>query len=38
MCLLSHCHVHSSADASLRGHSNKSNAGLEELLRQSNNS
>lgn len=35
MCLLSHCHVHSTADAFLWGHSNKSNV-LEDLLRQSN--
>lgn len=38
MCLLSHCHVHSTADASLWGHSNKSNVVLEDLLRQNNNS
>lgn len=37
MCLLSHCHVHSTADASLWGHSNKSNVVLEDLLRQKNN-
>lgn len=30
MCLLSHCHVHSTADAFLWGHSNKSNV-LEDL-------
>lgn len=38
MCFLSHCHVHSTADASLWGHSNKSNVVLEDLLRQNNNS
>lgn len=38
MCLLSHCHVHSTADASLWGHSNKSNIVLEKLLRHNNNS
>lgn len=36
MCLLSHCHVHSIADAFLWGHSNKSNIVLEDLLRQNN--
>lgn len=36
MCLLSHCHVHSTPDAFLWGHSNKSNVVLKDLLRQNN--